>query len=307
MQKHHYSSTAGNKEKSTPLFLKEKGSARGKENFFSREKKVSFPLASSPFTLIELLVVIAIIAILAAILMPALSQARERAKTSNCTNNLKMLAHSTLQYADDNNGMAPNSHTIANGQVTEVSNVVAKFGFGPVYRKRAKNTLVPYINGRIVESESECASYDVTKIALCPSGRRDQTENITVESDWNAPNGSYSWNMYLTKLDSKILLGNWNGKRWHTLKSVRFPSVRLLLADTGVSDNFDQTAQIGSTRCNAMYNYFQISPRHNGYANIAFVDGHVDKKSIGELAHGNDSYNDAFGNKGINKRLWHDQ
>ena len=36
----------------TPLFLKEKGSARGKENFFSREKKLSFPLASSPFTLI---------------------------------------------------------------------------------------------------------------------------------------------------------------------------------------------------------------------------------------------------------------
>ena len=40
----------------TPLFLKEKGSARGKENFFSREKKLSFPLVSSPFTLIELLV-----------------------------------------------------------------------------------------------------------------------------------------------------------------------------------------------------------------------------------------------------------
>ena len=308
-------------QQNTPLFLKEKSSCakameengnrkrklRCRRSAFSREKKLSFPLASSPFTLIELLVVIAIIAILAAILMPALSQARERAKTSNCTNNLKMLAHSTLQYADDNNGMAPNGHTIANGKVSEVSNVVAKFGFGPVYRKRAKNTLVPYINGRIVESESECASYDVTKIALCPSGRRDQTENITVESDWNAPNGSYSWNMYLTKLDSKILRGDWNGKRWHTLKSVRVPSVRLLLADTGVSDNFDQTAQIGSTRCNAMYNYFQISPRHNGYANIAFVDGHVDKKSIGELAHGNDSYNDAFGNKGINKRLWHDQ
>ncbi|MBR2911606.1 MAG: hypothetical protein IKC05_08335, partial [Lentisphaeria bacterium] len=44
----------------TPLFLKAKGSARGKENFFSREKKLSFPLASHPFTLIELLVVIAI-------------------------------------------------------------------------------------------------------------------------------------------------------------------------------------------------------------------------------------------------------
>lgn len=64
------------------------------------------------FTLIELLVVIAIIAILAAILMPALSSSRERSKHVSCASNQKSIAAAFQQYADDNNGCLPKSYSM---------------------------------------------------------------------------------------------------------------------------------------------------------------------------------------------------
>jgi len=61
----------------------------------------------SGFTLVELLVVIAIIAILAALLLPALSRAKEQAYTAVCINNQKQLQLSWLLYVEDSNGKVP--------------------------------------------------------------------------------------------------------------------------------------------------------------------------------------------------------
>jgi prepilin-type N-terminal cleavage/methylation domain-containing protein/prepilin-type processing-associated H-X9-DG protein len=123
--------------------------------------------ARRAFTLIELLVVIAIIAILMAILMPALSRAREQGKRAACMNNLKQLQLSWILYADENDDKIVNG---AAGFTNQVNNVWA-----------AANTPASHANERAwVE---KCWADDYASGGQMPEA--DQIKNIQAGALWS--------------------------------------------------------------------------------------------------------------------------
>ena len=80
------------------------------------------------FTLIELLVVIAIIAILAALLLPALGRAKEKAKITQCLSNLRQIGLGVKMYADDHNATLPPRDSAQSGKPGPFENYA--FGLG---------------------------------------------------------------------------------------------------------------------------------------------------------------------------------
>ncbi|MBR7118885.1 MAG: prepilin-type N-terminal cleavage/methylation domain-containing protein [Lentisphaeria bacterium] len=206
------------------------------------------------FTLIELLVVIAIIAILASILMPALSSARERAKTSGCNNNLKSFGNWCHAYADNYGGVMFSAQNPSRG-------------FGMTDNQRwTRIDANPFYFGCKVSWQT------FVKTALCPADSDPYdggTESYKVDSSYGF-NGSWSPGDQKRGISSKML------------SKIKRPSDVCMMADTakeqGATDQAPYCITWDSSYRKYLYSDTLVNQnrvRHNGAPNVLYVDGHV--------------------------------
>jgi prepilin-type N-terminal cleavage/methylation domain-containing protein len=224
--------------------------------------------APRAFTLIELLVVVAIIAILAALLLPALGRAKESGKRALCSSNLRQWGIIAYAFSDDNQARFPQPYRMKYVYYNHT---------GPGFIARTNSN--PWYYGTFYSTLQEYGLTD--SISLCPSG----TQRAVTDG------GEGTWWGYFKSTGYQYIGGAYNGLRnWayhnngprHNWNDDTNRPVAARASDEGLSEKYMAADRVelrtGAWGANVFYaNHQQFSPHpyKPSYQGVLFADGHV--------------------------------
>ncbi len=207
---------------------------------------------SRAFTLIELLVVVAIIAILASMLLPALSKARDKARQAVCQNLLKQQGQGWHLYCDDFDGYFP--------EVTAPN----PFWSWP-------NLVKPYLGGKYDTTTVDAKIRENSKLYLCP---QDETP-LKLAGPWPGPVLPYVYTMVSYAADQSMCDWTFTPRK---IDAVPNTSNTLMLTDANYFRfaGYEGNAATGHWLYDSFTKLDDVAEsRHSGGVNVLFVDGHV--------------------------------